>query len=67
MMSISKVVACDQLEFQKCKSHHVQFGPCPTPPGLGLGPVNGIFPSFFLSVLKCDERSLFWHGVVTPQ
>ena len=25
------------------------------------------FPHFFFSVLKCDKRTLLWHGVLTPQ
>ena len=33
MLAITEVVARDHLEFQKCKLHHVRFGPCPTPPG----------------------------------
>ena len=29
----SPVIAHDQLEFQKCKLHHMRVVPCPTPPG----------------------------------
>ena len=61
-MSISKVVACDQLEFQKCKSHHVQFGPCPTPPWVRARASEWDFSLLFFVCVKMwrKEFVLAW-------